>query len=114
MKTSAHGKTEVNVLVCRGDLNAQSMVRLKSRLSRLMNQNRKRLVLDLARAKRADFSGLGILIERLQKIRAMRGDIRVIHVQPAVSKTFDRTGISQLIESFESKMDAIRSYRVAT
>ena len=86
------------------------MVKLKSTLARLLHQKRKRLILDLARARRADFSGLGILIERLQKIRAIKGDIRVIHVRPGVSRAFEQTGVSRMIESFESKTDALRSY----
>ena len=113
MKISANSGREVNVLVCRGDLNAASMVRLKNTLSRLLNQRRKRLILDLAKARRADYSGLGILIERLQKVRAMHGDIRIINLRPEVHKTLDRAGISQVIESFGSKADAIRSYQVA-
>ena len=112
MKAS-EGSRGVSVLICNGDLTAASMLKLKIRLARLLHQKRKRLILDLARAKHADFSGLGILIERLQKIRAMRGDIRMIHVQPEISQTFDRMGLNQLIESFDSKTDAIRSYQVA-
>ncbi len=106
-------QTQVGILICRGNLNAESMVRFKNQLARLVNKNRTHLVLDLANAKQADFSGLGILIERLQKVRAMRGDIRMVHVQPGVSKTFERAGVHQMIESFESKQDAIRSYQVA-
>ena len=113
MKPQTLNKGEVSVLICNGNLNAESMVRFKSQLTRLINRNRTRLVLDLARAKRADFSGLGILIERLQKVRSMRGDIRMVHVRPSISKTFERVGIDQMIEAFESKQDAIRSYQVA-
>ncbi len=110
---SSNGSKDVSILICRGDLNAASMVKLKNSLSRLLNQKRKRLILDLAKARHADFAGLGILIERLQKIRAIKGDLRVIHVHPEVSKTFDRIGVSSMIESFRSKTDAIRSYQIA-
>ena len=109
----SNGNGGVGVVTCRGDLNAASMVKLKSTLARILHQNRKRLILDLAKARHVDFSGLGILIERLQKIRAMHGDIRMIHVRPEISKTFDQAGVSCLIESFESKTDAIRSYSAA-
>lgn len=102
----------VSVLICKGDLNANTMLKLKHSLTRLLQRKKKKLILDLAKARRADFSGLGILIERLQKIRAEQGDIRMIHVRPEIHKTFERTGISSMIESFDSKLDAIRSYRM--
>ncbi len=113
MKIATNGVKNVNIVICAGDLNATSMVRLKHRLARLIQQNRRRLILDLAKAKRADCSGLGILMERIQKIRAMHGDVRLVNLQPRVSETFDRMGINRFVESFSSKADAVRSYQVA-
>ena len=114
MKQAANGGREISVLICRGDLNAASMVRIKNTLSRLLHRNRKRMILDLAKARRADFSGLGILMDRIQKIRAMRGDIRIINMRPEVSQTFDKAGVNRLVETFPSKHDALRSYQLAS
>ena len=111
MKIS-NGRNGIGVLTCHGNLNAASMVRLKNSLSRLMNQNQKRFVLDLGRARRADFSGLGILIERLQKIRALRGDIRIVRVRPAVSRAFNQIGLNRMVALFGSTSEAIRSYQL--
>jgi len=60
------------------------------------------MILDLARARRADFSGLGILLERLQKLRAMNYDVRVTNVHPEISKAFEQIGVRDLIESCQT------------
>ncbi|MBI4387683.1 MAG: STAS domain-containing protein [Candidatus Omnitrophica bacterium] len=113
MKAAINGVKSINIVICQGDLNAASMIRLKNRLARLIHQRRKRLILDLGKAKHVDFSGLGILMERIQKIRSMRGDVRLVNLQPEVSETFDRMGINRFVESFDSKADAVRSFQVA-
>ena len=113
MKPAMNTKKEVSILRCEGDLNAASVIKVKNRVARLVNQNQRRFILDLKQAKRVNLAALGILIDKLQKIRTLRADIRVIHVQPGVSQMFDQIGASRLIETFPSKQEAIRSYRVA-
>lgn len=113
MKASANGGRDVSVLVCRGNLDANSMIRLKNTLARLLHQKRRRLILDLAHAERADCSGLGIFIDRLKKVRAMHGDIRMINVKPTLSRTFDMLGVNRMVETFDSKQEAIESYHMA-
>ncbi|PIQ85413.1 MAG: hypothetical protein COV74_08860 [Candidatus Omnitrophica bacterium CG11_big_fil_rev_8_21_14_0_20_45_26] len=112
MSFTSNQPKNISVIICHGDLNAHTMIRLKHTLSRLIGQKRRRIVLDLAKAKHVDFSGLCILIERLQKVRSLRGDIRVINIQPEVSKAFESVGVHKMIESFESKHEAIRSFQV--
>ena len=113
MKHAANGHKVVSVVICNGNLNADSMIRFKTSLARLLHQKRKHLILDLAKARRADFSGVGILMDRLQKIRAERGDLKIINMRPSVSKTFQRIGADQVIETFASKTDAVRSLGLA-
>lgn len=113
MREPTNGKARVRVLMYRGDVNADGMVKFKNRLARLMHQKQRNLVLDLAQAKRIDFSGLGILIERLQKVRAMQGDIRIANAHPRISATFNRVGLHDLLGVFSSREEAIRSFQGA-
>lgn len=111
MRANGNHKSNVSVLTCQGDLNAQTMVNVKNRLSRYMNQRNKRFILDLSRAKRFDFAGIGILIERLQKVCAKEGqELRVINVRPEISETFNRLGLQRFIVTFSSKTEAIQSF----
>lgn len=104
---------KVDVLRCRGDLNAASMVTFKNKVSRLIEKNHKNVLLDLSKTKHVDLAGLGILVERIKKIRAMNGDIKLCNVTPEVSETFRLVGVSRLIESFSSEEEAMRSFNVA-
>jgi len=103
-------KMGVDVLQFDGDLNAVGMVRMKNRLTRLLNRNHKKVLLDMSRTRRVELAGLGILVDRLMRLREQKGDLKLCNMRPEVEKTFQMIGISGLIESFHSEEEAIRSF----
>lgn len=103
-------KMGVDVLKFEGDLDALSMVKMKNRLTRLLNKNHKKLLLDLSRARRVELAGLGILVDRLIKVRAQKGDIKICNLRPEVEQTFRMIGVNGLMEFFHSEEEAIRSF----
>ena len=110
MAYRSRAKMGVEVLRFQGDLNAIEMIKIKNRLTRLVNKNHKKLLLDLKEAKHVELAGLGILVERLMKIRAQKGDIKLFNLRPEVESTFRMIGVSDLMESFRSEEEAIRSF----
>jgi anti-anti-sigma factor len=103
-------KMGVEVLRFQGDLDAGEMIKIKSRLTRLLNKNHRKFMLDLKHARRVELAGLGILVDRLMKVRAQKGDIKLCNLRPEVEKTFRMIGVSDLMESFHSEEEAIRSF----
>ena len=110
MAYRSRAKMGVEVLKFQGDLNASEMIKIKTRLTRLMNKNHKKLLLDLKEARHVELAGLGILVDRLMKVRAQKGDIKLCNLRPEVEKTFRMIGVSDLMESFHSEEEAIRSF----
>lgn len=110
MAFRSRGKMGVDILRFEGDLDTVSMVKLKNRLTRLLNKNHKKLLIDLRQAKRVELAGLGILVDRLLKVRALKGDIKLFNLRPEIEKTFEMIGVNGLMESFHSEEEAIRSF----
>ena len=110
---NGNGKVSVDVLRCPGDLDANRMVQMKSRFSRLMNQKRRFFLLDLKCANHADLAGLGILVDRIRKVRLLRGDIRLFNLRPEVSEILRMIGLNQVIETYSTEEEARRSFQVA-
>ena len=107
-----HARTKIGVDVLRfnGDLDALSMIKMKGRMNRLLNRNHKRLLLDLKDTKHVELAGVGILVDRLRKVREQKGDIKLCNLRPEVEKTFQMIGVNGLMESFPSEEEAIRSF----
>lgn len=112
-RLNGNGRNAVDVVRCPGDLNATRMVQMKSRFSRLMNQNRRFFLLDLQEANHADLAGLGILIDRIRKVRSLKGDIRLFNLRPQVLEILRIIGLNQVIETYTSEEEARRSFQVA-
>ena len=107
-----HARTKIGVDVLRfnGDLDALSMIKMKDRMNRLLNRNHKRLLLDLQDTRHVELAGVGILVDRLRKVREQKGDIKLCNLRPEVEKTFQMIGVNGLMESFSSEEEAIRSF----
>ncbi len=107
-----HARTKVGVDVLRfhGDLNALSMIKMKDRMNRLLNKNHKRLLLDLKETRHVELAGVGILVDRLRKVREQKGDIKLCNLRPEIERTFQIIGVNGLMETFSSEEEAVRSF----
>ena len=110
MAYRSRSKMGVDVLRFGEDLSAGEMVKLKIRLTRLLNRRHKKLLLDLSRTRHVELAGLGILVDRLRRVRAQKGDIKLCNMHPEVEKELKMVGVNGLIESFSSEEEAIRSF----
>ena len=110
---NGNGRVAVNVIRCPGDLNATRMVQMKTRFNRLLNRNRRFLLLDVGEANHADLAGLGILVDRIRKVRLLNGDIRLFNLRPGVTEIFRMVGLNQVIETYSTEEEARRSFQVA-
>ena len=110
MAYRSRAKMGVDVLQCNGDLSAFEMVKMKIRFKRLLRKNHKKLLLDLSRTRHVELAGVGILVDRLRRIRAEKGDLKLCNMHPQVEKELKMIGVSSLMESFSSEEEAIRSF----
>lgn len=106
----ARTKVGVDVLRFDGDLDALSMIKMKERMNRLLNKNHKRLLLDLQETKHVELAGVGILVDRLRRVREQKGDIKLCNLRPEVERTFQMIGVNGLMESFSTEEEAISSF----
>ncbi len=96
-----------------GDLDARDMVRVKNRISKLIKKDHTRVILVLHEARHVDFTGLGILVERVRKVRALNGDLKLVGLSPYVLKLLKCTQVGRLIETYGSTREALRSFKGA-
>ena len=106
----ARTRVGVDVLRFNGDLDALSMIKMKERMNRLLNKNHKRLLLDLQDTKHVELAGVGILVDRLRRVREQKGDIKLCNLRPEVERTFQMIGVNGLMESYSTEEEAISSF----
>jgi len=112
-RLNGHGRYGVDVVRCPGDLNASYMVQFKSCLRRLMNRNRRFILMDLSEARHVELAGLGILVDRIRQVRSIKGDIRLFNIRPEVLEILKMVGLTHVIETFGNEEEARMSFQVA-
>lgn len=107
---NGHEEFDVEVLDCSSRLDASEMVRIKQRMNLWVKRQRTRILLDLTRTRHVDLAGLGILIDRLRILRSLNGDIKLCNLRRQVSEMLRLVGVSRLLETYESREEALRSF----
>jgi anti-sigma B factor antagonist len=72
----------------------------------------KKLVLDFSHVDFIDSSFLGAIVSGLKKITALKGDIKIVRLQPSVRAIFELTRLYKVFEIFDDLQDAINSYSI--
>lgn len=80
-------------------LDAFEMVRMRPRLTRVLNRHPKLLLLDFAETRQVKLAGLGILVDRLRRFGNGHSEIRFSNVSPQVHRTLVRAGVNGFLES---------------
>jgi anti-anti-sigma factor len=83
----------------------------KTRLVEDINEGWRSIIVDLSECEFIDSTFLGTLVVSLKKLTTLGGDLRLIGFQPAVHTMFELTRLFRVFESFESKEEALDSYR---
>ena len=110
MKISQQQIEDVDVLVLKGRLDAASAKELKGQVNSLEQENRVKLIIDMAGVDFIDSSGLGSLVSSLRKVNEKQGDIRVVALQKQVRSVFELTRLHCIFGIFDDVEAAVRSF----
>lgn len=83
----------------------------KQRLTENIENGYKKIVVDLSDCEFIDSTFLGALVISLKKVTSLGGDLRLVGFQPAVQSMFELTRMYRVFETFNTKEDAILSFR---
>jgi anti-anti-sigma regulatory factor len=76
-----------------------------------LNANQTRFVFDFAQVGELDAGGIHLLLQCLEEVMKINGDVKLAAVPPGPSTTLERTGVDHLFEMFDNVADAVQSFR---
>jgi len=74
------------------------------------NQKLQRILVDFSKVEFADSSFLGALVSGLKKSTVIKGDIKILSLQPPVRAMFELTRLYKVFEIFDNEKDAVKSF----
>ncbi|HCU55826.1 MAG TPA: anti-sigma F factor antagonist [Clostridiales bacterium] len=83
-----------------GDLDAESARETREYLDKLIDGYRfDTFIIDFAKVDFMDSTGIGVLLGRYKRIKALGADLCVTNVRPQVDKVFRISGLYQIIKA---------------
>lgn len=83
---------------------------LHDQLHEFIDQNKKKVVIDLAKVDWMNSTGLGILISGLTTLRNNGGELRLANVTGKIQSLLTITKLITVFESYDSVEDAVASF----
>lgn len=102
------------VLEFKGDvMGGPDAVSLNEQLHALIDQDKKNVVIDLAKVNFMNSSGLGMLIGGLTTMRNAGGDLRICNATDKIESLLMITKLITVFQHFRSLDEAIKSYEAS-
>jgi anti-sigma B factor antagonist len=103
---------DVTIITVRGDitLNSGMDVILKDKIQSLVQQGRKKLLLDLGGVAYVDSSGLGQLVQAHVTTSRNGGSLRLLNLTKRLKDLLVVTKLVTVFDSFDAEADAVASF----
>jgi anti-sigma B factor antagonist len=99
---------DVTILDLEGELDTYTAVR--DIIVRLVDEGKKKILLNMAGVEYIDSAGLGTLVGGLKRATENDGILKIVHANEQLQKVFNITGLVRVFEQFESEEEALRSF----
>ncbi len=111
MKLSSHQVGDVAVLEPKGKImGGPDATLLHDHLHDLIKENKKNVVIDLAKVDWMNSTGLGILISGLTTLRNNGGELKLANVTEKIESLLTITKLITVFENYDSVEEAVGSF----
>jgi len=100
----------VTVVRVAGNLNTPSAMAMKQMFAELMAEEKYDIVVNLEKVAQINYAGVGILLERLRRVRQRNGNLKLAGLNRYLQGVFRMVGATRIFETFESDEAAIASF----
>ena len=86
---------------------------LKDKVNSLLNQGRKKIVLNLAEVPYIDSAGLGEIVRTYTTVSRQGGSLKLLNLTKRITDLLSITKLLTVFETFDSEKDAVGSFSAA-
>lgn len=110
IKEKMHG--DVAVVSLRGNLMGEpDTTEVREKIYSLLQDEVRKIVLDLSKVKWVNSTGLGTLISVMTSVKNKDGDLRLAHVTEKLESLFMITQLIKVFKTYESVERAVASFK---
>lgn len=110
MEISQREKNSIIILEIKGEIDLYNAPEIKDIVTKLIEDKKYDIIINLARVSYIDSSGIGALISSLSNLKKYQGSLKIINVFASVKKVFELTKLTSFFEIYEGEDQALDSF----
>jgi anti-sigma B factor antagonist len=100
----------ISIVSVAGSLTSFEVGGLRTTISGLLKQGRRKIVLNLEGLRYLDSSGIGELVRNYMTVIKSGGEMKVVGLKPKVEEIFKVTQLHQIFQEFQDEAEALQSF----
>jgi anti-sigma B factor antagonist len=101
---------QVSLVHVTGSLTSFEVSGLRTTITSLLQQGRRKIILNLDGLRYLDSSGIGELVRNYMTVIKAGGEMKVVGLKPKVEEIFKVTQLHQIFQEFQDEKEALESF----
>ncbi len=110
MKITTDKQGDIFICKLEGEIDFNNSPELRKSFIKLIENQARKIILDLEKVSYIDSSGLATLVEVVQKLKGSNGQLKLVNLQEKVRGVFEITKLEKLFEIYPQVQQAIESF----
>ena len=102
---------EIKELKVVGELVALVAPKLKERITKLVEGDSTKFIIDFEEVTHINSLAMGILSGKLKVVKEMGGDIKLIKLNEHIKAIFEMIGLDEIFEIYETEDEAVANFK---
>lgn len=102
---------EIKALKVVGELDALVAPKLKERITKLVEGDSTKFIIDFEEVTHINSLAMGILRGKLKVVKEMGGDIKLIKLNEHIKTIFEMIGLDEIFEIYETEDEAVANFK---
>ena len=102
---------EIKELKVVGELDALVAPKLKERITKLVEGDSTKFIIDFEEVTHINSLAMGILRGKLKVVKEMGGDIKLIKLNEHIKTIFEMIGLDEIFDIYETEDEAVANFK---
>jgi anti-sigma B factor antagonist len=105
--------SRTHLIEVEGQVDLYSAPEFKERTARVLGERKQCVIIDLARVRFIDSTGLSVLLGAFKRLRAGRAELRLVVIDYDIERLFELTGLDRAFKIYRSRDEALEGVELA-
>ena len=105
-------KDDIQIIEINGELDAFVAPKLKETFNKLIEKDINKYIVDFKGLIHINSLAMGILRGKLQTVREMGGDIKIVNLNKHIQTIFETIGLDEIFEIYKNEEEALKKFQI--